>query len=722
MAKETFMSLTAKHLPKLVPLLKQVKKNTADWSKEAFKSATASDKLTKSIDKQSKAVKELNQDQKLKIELEQRNRRATLANAKANTIAAKSIKARSSRLVELTQKTKSYTNAIKKLNHHSSINDWNGIAGKTATKTTRKRLNMSAAVGNKRRTKSTFTDAPRPSTIEDLELPPPAKIAKTIGLFQRLVRVQRRVGNGFRSFGRIIRKTTTFVFRLARATAKALLPLDAFSGAILKMKLYGSMMSGVGKGFGLLNDSMNLAGTRQQMQQFFKLQLRGDGAGADQLLGDITSFSSKSPFTITQSRGFYGKLLQVMNGSGMALGTKSDRFGNLTELVRMFGDAAGGDTTRMSRIVVTMSQMLSRGKGNELDFRELANSLVDLKPILRKIMGLGKGQEFEASKVDRAMMLQAFKMYTTGDGPMAGSMAASMNTWPGILSNLKDMIITFKEEVGRPMVATFGPILRSFRDAFNTPEMKKSFRLFGRWMAQTGLTFTRVIKSLFGGGKFGGFLPGLGKSINMIALYFEDFLKLIRGQDSAIGKATGFGETWKSVLKFFNTAWVWMQKLVTVGPWKMFTDMMKGIIKDFWEKGKEFVKTLFFDISTGLFGIREPMPDAEGMKKFEKMTPTQLMDYMHREDMQENHELGNKLQEIYNRKTNDGMGFLGQGFNNYASMSGMGSYSLAGGYSLGGGGMQIQQNNHIYTNEAAGSINDRLVSQLASVEAYEGSF
>ena len=296
---------------------------------------------------------------------------------------------------------------------------------------------------------------------------------------------------------------------------------------------------------GLINKSMTMAGDRNSTLEFLTLQTR-DPDAAVKLIDDISSWAAKTPFSITQSRQNFSKILQVMNASKMPMG---ENFENVFDLMNAFGNAAGGNQFRMNRVTTTMAQMLPRNKANEMDFRELANSLVDLKPILRDMLGLAEGETLKATSVNSAMMIEAFRRYTTGGGVMSGAMDRQMRNWNGIVSNLKDILDIFMEQLGRPMVATLGPWLKNLNETLAKPSMKDAVKELGAAITRSGLVGLRMFGLKFDGSTAEEKTRSFAKSIERASLVMEDFYLWAMGEPSAAARELG-GGTKKSLFEF----------------------------------------------------------------------------------------------------------------------------------------------------------------------------
>lgn len=331
----------------------------------------------------------------------------------------------------------------------------------------------------------------------------------------------------------------------------------------------------------LLGKSMKMAGDRNSTLEFLTLQTR-DPDAAVKLIDDISSWAAKTPFSITQSRQNFSKILQVMNASKMPMG---ENFENVFDLMNAFGNAAGGNQFRMNRITTTMAQMLPRNKANEMDFRELANSLVDLKPILRDMLGLAEGETLKATSVNSAMMIEAFRRYTTGGGVMSGAMDRQMRNWNGIVSNLKDILDIFMEQLGRPMVATLGPWLKNLNNTLNKDSMKDAVKELGAALTRSGLVGLRMFGLEFDGSTLEEKTRAFAKSIERAALVAEDFYLWAMGKPSAAARELG-GGTKESLFVFL------LDKL---------GDKMKAVFKASLEEG--FLKKLMTELKTWAIGI-----------------------------------------------------------------------------------------------------------------------
>ena len=288
--------------------------------------------------------------------------------------------------------------------------------------------------------------------------------------------------------------------------------------------IQNTIFSLIRTGFGLIPKSMNLAGARQKDLSFFNMML-GTPEAAEDMMRQVEGFAASTPLNLIQSRGAFGKIMQQLIGAGK---DPQDTRG----ILQSFGDAVNGDTQRFNRVVYTMGTVIAKGFADNIDFKELANSLVNLKPILAKMRGTSI-EGLKDSRITSDEMLQAFKILTGKGGMMFQAMKNQMTSWQGLISNLRDIYEFGLTAMGGPLAATVGskiPLLtNSLKDA------KGGFTDLGKGLSQVFLIAWRTAARVFGlkSSSLGDVLSSMGAWARRIALVIEDLISWARNGPSA---------------------------------------------------------------------------------------------------------------------------------------------------------------------------------------------
>ena len=294
--------------------------------------------------------------------------------------------------------------------------------------------------------------------------------------------------------------------------------------------LQNSLISLVRYGFSLIPKSLNLAGARQKDLSFFNMLL-GTPEAAEDMMKQVERFAAKTPLNLVQSRGAFGKIMQQLIGAG-----KDPQ--RTAGILRTFGDAVNGDMQRFNRVVYTMGTVIAKGFADNIDFKELANSLVNLKPIIAKMRGTSV-EGLKDSRITSDEMLKAFQILTGKNGLMYKAMENQMTTWQGLISNLRDIYEFGLTAMGGPLAATIGSKIPLLTNELSGA--KGGFTDLGKGLSQVFLIAWRTIARALGikGGGLGGILSGMGKWARRIALVIEDLISWARGAPSAFKNKFG---------------------------------------------------------------------------------------------------------------------------------------------------------------------------------------
>lgn len=288
--------------------------------------------------------------------------------------------------------------------------------------------------------------------------------------------------------------------------------------------IQNTIFNGIRSAFGLIPKSMNLAGQRQKDLSFFNMLL-GTPEAAEDMMRQVERFAAGTPLNLIQSRGAFGKIMQQLIGAG-----KDPQ--QTAGILRTFGDAVNGDSLRFNRVVYTMGTVIAKGFADNIDFKELANSLVNLKPILAKMRGTSI-EGLKDSRITSDEMLQAFRILTGKGGMMFNAMKNQMTSWQGLVSNLRDIYEFGLTAMGGPLAATVGSKIPLLTNSLR--EAKGGFTDLGKGLSQVFLIAWRTAAKVLGlkSSSLGQILSSMGTWARRIALVIEDLISWARGGPSA---------------------------------------------------------------------------------------------------------------------------------------------------------------------------------------------
>jgi tape measure domain-containing protein len=197
-------------------------------------------------------------------------------------------------------------------------------------------------------------------------------------------------------------------------TGGAFRSLDSRLGSLMrslfsfKTALAGAMGGGSVLGGGLF--AVKLAGEFEMIEKAMT-QMTGSAETAKQILSDIDRLAAKSPFDITG--------LQQNARLLLALGVSADRIVPTMKALADATAAMGGNTELLDRMSLAFGQMLSKGRLQAEEFRQLAEAGIPAWKILSKVLGVDiptaqtmvEKRMVDSAKVVPAMIAELSKMY-----------------------------------------------------------------------------------------------------------------------------------------------------------------------------------------------------------------------------------------------------------------------------------------------------------------------
>jgi tape measure domain-containing protein len=205
------------------------------------------------------------------------------------------------------------------------------------------------------------------------------------------------------------------------------------------------------------------------------VQLRavvGSADGAAEALAWIDRFAAQTPMQIdgitTAFMRLQGAGLDPMDGTLQVLG----------DAVAAFG---GGSREVLDRVIAAVSQIATKGKLSAEELQQLAEAQIPAFKILEEQLGLTGEQltDIGNSGISAAEGLEAIFMGL--DQRVGGAMASLMDTWSGLVSNLKDELDrAFRAVGGAGVMDTLKGALRGLLEQLQDLRTSGALEEFGR--------------------------------------------------------------------------------------------------------------------------------------------------------------------------------------------------------------------------------------------------
>lgn len=163
----------------------------------------------------------------------------------------------------------------------------------------------------------------------------------------------------------------------------------------------------------------------------FTTMLGGNAAAADQLVEELQELGSSTPLAITD----------LTNAAQTLLNFGAADAESMADTLRMIGDVALGDASKMQSLSLAYGQMVSTGKLQGSDLLQMINAGFNPLQELSK-MGYGTVAELKEQMSKGAisveMVQEAFRHATEEGGQFYNAMDAASQTFTGQLSTLED--------------------------------------------------------------------------------------------------------------------------------------------------------------------------------------------------------------------------------------------------------------------------------------------
>jgi tape measure domain-containing protein len=192
----------------------------------------------------------------------------------------------------------------------------------------------------------------------------------------------------------------------------------------------------------LATESLKDYGEVQQLQTSLGV-VYGNQSQANTAFQGISEYAIKSPFNVEQTE----QMAVLLRQSGVY---SSD----LMNTLKMIGDTAGGNATKMTRIATNYAQVVATGRASMLDMRQFAYAGIPIFAEVAKQMGVSQSslrKMVTDGKVTGEVIEQVFKNMTSEGGQFYGAVEKGSKTLNAQLSNLKDarqlMMSAFGEQL-----------------------------------------------------------------------------------------------------------------------------------------------------------------------------------------------------------------------------------------------------------------------------------
>lgn len=220
-----------------------------------------------------------------------------------------------------------------------------------------------------------------------------------------------------------------------------------------------------------------------EMQEAAFTTLLGSAEKAKVLLGDIAELAAKTPFQMPD--------LAEASRTMLAFGISSEK---VLPNLRMLGDIAGGDATKLKSLTLAFSQIQSTGRLMGQDLLQLINAGFNPLTIIAQKTGKSMAdlkKEMEQGAISADMVADAFQTATSEGGLFFGGMERASKTLTGQFSTLMDDMKALGRSIGEILLPTIKDIVAGASEWVKNftsldEEAKKLILIFAGLVASIG--------------------------------------------------------------------------------------------------------------------------------------------------------------------------------------------------------------------------------------------
>ena len=352
------------------------------------------------------------------------------------------------------------------------------------------------------------------------------QISSVFSAVDKVSAPMRKMGASVKRFG----KTTTNTFKkVNREAVKTTTIMKGILGAAILQRGLGLVKRGF---IGIIDEAAKL----QVVNTEFKV-LTGSVESASKLVNELRDLTSKTPLQFEAIAKSTKMLLAFEVGTD-----------EVTNTVRMLGDAALGNADKLIRLSRGFGKIRAKGKASMEEINIITDAGVPILGALAKAQGVTIGQltkMVSMGKITSAVFEKAFKTMTSKGGKFFNGMAEISLTFTGLVSTLKDNILILASNIG----SAFLPALSKYAKVISE-------------VAKVGSKWAEANQAVIKGG-VEKFITNLVNVLTTLWTIIKAVVKVIQVLNALFGKG------WIIAL---IAAFIWVKKVVIIV--KIFTVVM----------------------------------------------------------------------------------------------------------------------------------------------------
>lgn len=236
---------------------------------------------------------------------------------------------------------------------------------------------------------------------------------------------------------------------------------------------------------GVIRESSEAAASMQRLNTVFGVLLQSQAKGSA-LLEEVTQFANATPMNVPELANATRVLLAYGESSTTVMDT-----------LRRLGNIAAGTGQRIDEIATLIGKARQAGRLYGDDLNRLNDRGIPITATLAKNFGITSMEVrklVEQGRVGFSALDDAIKTATNEGGLFYGMLEKTSKDYGGVMSNLKDNILTAKKAFGAPINNALVPVMLDTIEMLQ--QMKPQFAELGEAMAPVVASLATAFKDM----------------------------------------------------------------------------------------------------------------------------------------------------------------------------------------------------------------------------------
>lgn len=255
----------------------------------------------------------------------------------------------------------------------------------------------------------------------------------------------------------VIKAVTKDLRYAAEESVKASTSAEKFGKALKGIAAAGAVVAigAITAAVKILTKAVKEAADLQTVKETYKVLLDSAEA-ANKLVKEMRDLAAYTPLTLAGMKGLAASLL--------AAGTASDE---ITDTIRMLGDAAMGSQVNLDSLGAAYTKVQTKGRASLRELNMFAYAGVPIISALAETLGTSTDQIHKmvsAGDIGFTELKRALQALTGEGGKFSGMMELQSQTLGGLISTLQDLVTQVLAKLGEGLVPVISAVVKQLND------------------------------------------------------------------------------------------------------------------------------------------------------------------------------------------------------------------------------------------------------------------